>query len=119
MILLALSLLIAVETHVLPQPVVDAATPAPATAPKGSLEPPSIPPRTALGASALPPDPPEFTPYARTTRMRRIAQGMLATILIGSGATVLVHTHAAVGDVAGICAIGLGVSTAYQAACAD
>ena len=95
MILLALSLLVAVETHVLPRPEPDVTVVAPATAPQGVLEPPTIPPRTALAAGALPPDPPDDgAAYAETTRMRRIAQRMLGTIVVGSTVAVLVHTCA-------------------------
>ena len=68
MILLALSLLVAVETHVLPRPEPDVTVVAPATAPQGVLEPPTIPPR--------------------------IAQRMLGTIVVGSTVAVLVHTCA-------------------------
>jgi len=95
MILLALSLLVAVETHVLPRPEPDVTVVAPATAPQGMLEPPAIPPRTALAAGALPPDPPDDgSAYAETTRMRRIAQRMLGTIVAGSTVAVLVHACA-------------------------
>jgi len=97
MILLALSLLVAVETHVLPRPEpdVDVTVVAPPTAPQGVLEPPPIPPRTALAAATLPPDPPDDgSAYAETTRMRRIAQRMLGTIVVGSTVAVLVHTCA-------------------------
>jgi len=95
MILLALSLLVAVETHVLPHPPEPDVTVVVPTAPQGVLEPPTIPPRTALAAGALPPDPPDdASAYAETTRMRRIAQRMLGTIVVGSTVAVLVHTCA-------------------------
>jgi hypothetical protein len=55
MIFLALSLLVAVEAQCLPQPRhdLDVRVAAPATAPDGALEPPAIPPRTALAATAI------------------------------------------------------------------
>jgi hypothetical protein len=94
MILLALSLLVTVQTRVLPQPTTDVTVVAPATAPQGVLEPPTVPPRTALGAGAVPPDPPDPSAYPDTTRMTRIARRMLATMAIGSGVALLVHTCA-------------------------
>ena len=93
MIFVALSLLIAVESRPLPHVAPDV-TVAPLTAPQGVLEPPPVPPRTALGASALPPDPPDDGPYAETTRMTRIARRMLGTIVVGSTVVVLVHACA-------------------------
>ncbi|HZS61333.1 MAG TPA: hypothetical protein VFA43_18800 [Gemmatimonadaceae bacterium] len=95
MIFLALSLLVAVQTHALPQSDPDVTIAAPATAPQGALEPPSVPPRTALGASSVPPEPPDDgDPYAETTRMTRIARGILGTVTIGSVVAVLVHSCA-------------------------
>ena len=94
MILLALSLLVTVQTRALPQPAVDVVFVAPATAPQGILEPPPVPPRTAIGAGAVPPDPPDPSVYPETTRMTRIARRMLVTIVIGSGVAFLAHTCA-------------------------
>ena len=94
MILVALSLLVAVQTRALPQPAPDVTVVAPATAPQGILEPPTIPPRAALGAGAMPPDPPDPSAYPDTTRMTRIARRMLATIAVGSGVAILVRTCA-------------------------
>jgi hypothetical protein len=91
MILLALSLLVTVQTRALPQPTSDVAVVAPATAPQGVLEPPIVPPRTAVGASASPPEPPDPSVYPETTRMTRIARRMLATIALGSSVALLVH----------------------------
>jgi hypothetical protein len=91
MILLALSLLVTVQTRALPQPTCDVTVVAPATAPQGVLEPPIVPPRTAVGASASPPEPPDRSVYPETTRMTRIARRMLATIAVGSSVAVLVH----------------------------
>jgi hypothetical protein len=94
MILLALSLLVTVQTRALPQPAPDVTVVAPATAPQGVLEPPIVPPRTAVGASASPPEPPDPSVYPETTRMTRIARRMLATIAVGGGVALLVHTCA-------------------------
>ena len=93
MILLALSLLVTVQTRALLQPTSDVAVAvvAPATAPQGVLEPPIVPPRTAVGASASPPEPPDPSVYPETTRMTRIARRMLATIAVGSSVALLVH----------------------------
>jgi hypothetical protein len=93
MILLALSLLVTVQTRALPQPTSDVAVAvvAPATAPQGVLEPPIVPPITAVGASASPPEPPDPSVYPETTRMTRIARRMLATIALGSSVALLVH----------------------------
>jgi hypothetical protein len=95
MIFLALSLLVAVQTHALPQPEPDVTIAAPATAPRGVLEPPAVPPRTAVGAASVPPEPPDDDgPYTETTRMARIARGILGTAAVGSVVAVLVHTCA-------------------------
>jgi len=94
MILLALSLLVTVQTRALPQPTSDVTVVAPATAPQGVLEPPIVPPRTAVGASASPPEPPDPSVYPETTRVTRIARRMLATIAVGGGVALLVHTCA-------------------------
>jgi hypothetical protein len=96
MILLALSLLVTVQTRALPQPTSDVAVAvvAPATAPQGVLEPPIVPPHTAVGACASPPEPPDPSVYPETTRMTRIARRMLATIAVGGGVALLVHTCA-------------------------
>ena len=94
MILLALSLLVTVQTRALPLPSSAVTVVAPATAPQGVLEPPIVPPRTAVGASASPPEPPDPSVYPETTRMTRIARRMLATIVVGGGVALLVHTCA-------------------------
>jgi hypothetical protein len=95
MILLALSLLVAVETHALPQPAEDdVRVAAPATAPHGMLEPPAMPPRTAVAAPPSPPDPPDPpdpSAYAETTRMRQIAVAMLKTIAVGSATAIVIE----------------------------
>lgn len=97
MIFLALSLLVAVDTQALPQPEPDVTVAAPATAPHGLLEPPAVPPRTALGAASVPPEPPDDGnggPYAETTRMTRIARGILGTAAVGTAVAILAHTCA-------------------------
>lgn len=96
MIFLALSLLVAVQTHALPQSQPDVTVATPATAPSGILEPPVVPPRTASAAPPSPPDPPDppDRAYAETTRMTRIARGILGTTVVGSVVLALVHTCA-------------------------
>jgi len=94
MIFAALSLLVAVHTRVLPQPTADVTVAAPATAPQGVLEPPTVPPRTAAGASTPPEPPDDGSAYAETTRMTGIARTMLGTIIVGSTVAVLVHACA-------------------------
>jgi len=84
---------------------------------QGRLGPPRRKPPAAVGTATPrgPRRPHQRSRYATgPTRTRRVAVGLLSSLLVAAGGMIIIETSAGTGMVWGLGAVGVGLTLAYQ-----